>query len=179
MPRLFTGIKIPTDIALLLAMKRGKLKGARWVEKENYHITLSFLGDISQAAAEEVIFSLGRIEHSSFRICINCLDVFGAKKPRTLFAGICCDKELLGLQRKHDQAMRQIGLEMQKRKYSPHVTLARIKGVRRADLYRFMGQWGEFGNLEFEVDSFALFSARDSIGGGPYLVEENYYFDAA
>ena len=176
MPRLFTGIKLPTDIALLLAMKRGNLKGARWVDKENYHITLSFLGDISQAAAEEVIFRLGRIEHDSFRICIDCLDVFGSKKPRTLYAGIRCDTELLSLQNKHERAMQQIGLEMQPRKYAPHITLARIKAVKPADLSRFMGQWGEFSNLEFEVDGFALFSARDSIGGGPYLVEENYTF---
>ncbi len=176
MPRLFTAIKIPTDIASLLAMKTGNLKGARWVDQENCHITLSFLGDISEAVAEEVIFELDRIEHNSFRICINCLDVFGAKKPRTLYAGIRCDPELLDLQIKHERAMQQIGLEMQKRKYAPHVTLARINAVKLSDLYRFLGQWGEFSNLEFEVDGFALFSARDSIGGGPYLVEENYRF---
>ncbi len=176
MPRLFTGIKIPTDIAQLLAMKKGKLKGARWLDQENYHVTLSFLGDISETAAEEVIYELGRIEHEPFRVCIDCLDVFGSKKPRTLYAGIRCEAELLDLQRKHERAMQQIGLEMQKRKYAPHVTLARIKAVKPADLYRFMGQWGEFSSLEFKVESFALFSARDSIGGGPYLVEENYHF---
>ena len=52
MPRLFTGIEIPEDVAFRLSLKRGGLPGARWIDPENYHITLRFIGDVDHATAE-------------------------------------------------------------------------------------------------------------------------------
>ncbi|HWZ10595.1 MAG TPA: 2'-5' RNA ligase family protein, partial [Xanthobacteraceae bacterium] len=46
MPRLFTGLEIPPQVAQSLAMMRGGLPGARWIDPENYHLTLRFIGDI-------------------------------------------------------------------------------------------------------------------------------------
>ena len=55
MIRLFTGLEIPTDLADSLALLRGGLPGARWIDRENYHLTLRFIGDIDDALAREVI----------------------------------------------------------------------------------------------------------------------------
>ena len=54
MPRLFTGIEIPPEITLALSQFRGGLPGARWVDPENYHITLRFIGDIDDRMARDV-----------------------------------------------------------------------------------------------------------------------------
>ena len=54
MPRLFTGLEIPADISQELASYRGGLPGARWVDPENYHITLRFIGDVDHSVAREV-----------------------------------------------------------------------------------------------------------------------------
>jgi 2'-5' RNA ligase len=53
MPRLFTGIEVPAQVSLLLSLKRGGLPGARWIDPENYHITLRFIGDVDRAVAGE------------------------------------------------------------------------------------------------------------------------------
>lgn len=143
---------------------------------ENFHITLRFIGDIDERVAEEVIFKLGQIEHGPFHVCVNGLEVFGAKKPRTLFAAIRQNSELDDLQIKHERVFRQIGLAAESRKYAPHVTLARLGGVYAQQVTRYIEQQGEFLPLEFNVEGFALFSAKNSVGGGPYIIEEKYEF---
>lgn len=174
MPRLFTGIRVPNEITRYLALKRAKLAGARWIDMENCHITLRFIGDIETDIAEEVHFALSTIEHGSFRVRLNGLGVFGAKKPRTLFVDIDDNEELSDLQAKHERVMRGIGLAPEKRNFAPHITLARLGGLRAQVVARLIEQLGQLEPMEFEVHNFALFSARDSIGGGPYLVEESY-----
>ena len=59
MPRLFTGIEIPPEITLALSQFRGGLPGARWVDPENYHLTLRFIGDIDDRMADDVTSVLG------------------------------------------------------------------------------------------------------------------------
>jgi len=58
MPRLFTALEVPSDVAAALALSRGGLFGARWIDPENYHITLRFIGDINARLADEVAESL-------------------------------------------------------------------------------------------------------------------------
>ena len=57
MPRLFTGLEIPSEIAAELASLRGGLSGARWIDVENYHMTLRFIGDIDSATARDVFIA--------------------------------------------------------------------------------------------------------------------------
>ena len=54
MPRLFTGLEIPAEIGQTLSNLRGGLPGARWIDPENYHVTLRFIGDIDGVAANEI-----------------------------------------------------------------------------------------------------------------------------
>ena len=51
MPRLFTGLELPGAVAGQLALMRGGVAGARWLEPEDYHITLRFIGDIDARTA--------------------------------------------------------------------------------------------------------------------------------
>ena len=180
MPRLFTGIKIPKDIAEVLILKRGNIPGARWVDSGDYHITLRFIGDIEESLAREVDLALGAIQHSRFHLRLESLDIFGAKRPRTLFARVQSNEPLDNLQAKHERAMQLLGLRPEGRKYAPHVTLARLRGTKPVALRNYLIGAGQFTPLvtplEFEAEGFALFSARDSIGGGPYVMEEYYAF---
>ena len=54
MPRLFTGLEVPREVGEVLSMFRGGLPGARWIDPENYHITLRFIGDIDNSTASDV-----------------------------------------------------------------------------------------------------------------------------
>ena len=54
MPRLFTGVEIPADVAQDLAIMKGGIEGARWIDPDNYHLTLRFVGDIPDRMADEL-----------------------------------------------------------------------------------------------------------------------------
>ena len=64
MPRLFTGLEIPSDVGFALSLKRGGLNGARWIDPENYHITLRFIGDVDNQTANEVVDNLDYLSES-------------------------------------------------------------------------------------------------------------------
>lgn len=175
MPRLFTGIEVPADIAFALSLKRGGLQGARWIDTENYHITLRFIGDVDHSIAHEVTDALDRLANSeAFTLRLGHLGSFGGDKPRALFAGVENNTALQRLQAAQERVFQRLGLDPEGRKFVPHVTLARLRGANAGDLARFMAFSGRFEPLEFPVQRFVLFSSRDSVGGGPYLVEQAY-----
>lgn len=174
MPRLFIALEIPHDAALSLSLLRGGLPSARWVEPQDYHLTLRFIGDVSPRLADEVVAALDRIERPIFSIRLRGLDAFGSKKPHSIYAGVDAGSLLHELQGEVDRACRKLGLPADQRKFVPHVTLARLRQPKDADVAKYLALRGGFQTPEFRVDRFALFSARDSVGGGPYVLEEGF-----
>jgi RNA 2',3'-cyclic 3'-phosphodiesterase len=175
MPRLFTGLEIPLDVGFALSMKRGGLMGARWIDPENYHITLRFIGDVDHKTADEVADSLDLLANSlRFPIRLNQLGTFGGDKPRALFASVEPSEQLTRLQAAQERVLQRAGLAPEGRKFVPHVTLARLRGTAPGEVARFIADAGRFEPLSFAVPRFVLFSSRDSVGGGPYVVEQSY-----
>ena len=174
MPRLFTGIEIPAGIGQALDMLRGGLPGARWIDRENYHITLRFIGDVDDVAAREAAHVLGRVERPAFDLHFDGLTSFGGRKPRAVVASVASEQALFDLQAEQERLMRRIGLEPEGRKYTPHVTLARLRASSTLDVADYLAARGYFRTAPFHVGAFVLFSARASTGGGPYVVEASY-----
>lgn len=175
MPRLFTGLEIPPDVGQMLSLKRGGLHGARWIDPENYHITVRFIGDVDNAAGREVSDVLRRFsEGPPFTITLGNLDVFGGRKPRALFATVEANATLAHLQAAQERALQRIGLPPEGRKFVPHVTLARLRDAAPKEVAHYLSLRGHMDPVSFEVSRFVLFSSRDSVGGGPYVVEEAY-----
>lgn len=174
MPRLFTGVEIPSDIVQTLGMLRGGLPGARWIDPENYHLTLRFIGDVDGMVAQEVAHLLGRIKRADFELHLEGLSSFGGRKPRAVVATVAPEKALLDIQAEHERLMRRIGLEPEGRKYTPHVTLARLRDTSSRDVADYLAARGLFRTANFPVSRFVLFSSRGSVGGGPYVVEASY-----
>ena len=175
MPRLFTGLEIPADVGFALSLKRGGLSGARWIDADNYHITLRFIGDVDHQTANEVADSLDRLSNSMrFEVRMTHLGSFGGDKPRALYAGVEPSEALNRLQAAQERVLQRAGLAPEGRKFVPHVTLARLRGTPAFDVARFMAEAGRFEPLQFPVGRFVLFSSRDSVGGGPYVVEQSY-----
>ncbi|TFF19915.1 RNA 2',3'-cyclic phosphodiesterase [Jiella endophytica] len=174
MPRLFTALEIPQDIAVSLSLLRGGLSSARWIDPENYHLTLRFIGDIEPRLADEIVAALDRIERSSLRLSLSGLGAFGNKKPHSVYAEVAPSPELAALQADIDRACRRLGLAPDQRKFLPHVTLARVKNGKPSDVAHYLALRGGFRSRSFTVERFGLFSSRDSIGGGPYVLEEAF-----
>jgi 2'-5' RNA ligase len=175
MPRLFTGIEIPAEIALALSGFRGGLPGARWIDPENYHLTLRFIGDIDERMAEDVTSILGeRRQRAPLDLTIDGLDSFGGSKPRAVFARTSGNGGLSDLQAEQERLLRQVGLPPETRKFTPHITLARLKNVSPILVADYIAIRGHFPKLTFTADRFVLYSSRASVGGGPYVIEAAY-----
>jgi 2'-5' RNA ligase len=174
MPRLFTGLEIPSDLARELATLRGGLSGARWIDEENYHITLRFIGDIDHSTARDIFYELGQIRRRSFEVAIEGLSTFGGDKPRAIVARARPAAPLVELQADQERMIRRAGVPPEPRKFKPHVTLARLRAASPAAVADYLAMRGFISSLRFEAKRFVLFSSRDSVGGGPYLVEAAY-----
>jgi len=174
MPRLFTGIEIPADVASRLGSLRGGLPGARWVDPENYHITLRFLGDIDVDIAYDIADLLARIKRRAFSLAIEGLGSFGGGKPRQVWAGVPPVLEMMTLQSEIEQRVQRAGLPPEPRKFTPHVTLARLRGTKSHWVANYLESRSSFHSVPFDVTRFVLFSSQPSRGGGPYIVEQVY-----
>jgi 2'-5' RNA ligase len=179
MPRLFTGVEIPSGIGQALGMLRGGLPGARWIDPENYHLTLRFIGDVDDMVAQEVALTLGRVRRGVFDLHLEGLTSFGGRRPRAVVATVAPQQALLDAQAEQERLMRRIGLEPEGRKYLPHVTLARLRDSSSLDVADYLSARGYFRTAPFPVSRFVLFSSRASVGGGPYVVEASYPLIAA
>lgn len=178
MPRLFTGLEIPDDVAFDLDLMRGGISGARWIDRESYHITLRFIGDIEEGLAREISYELDGVEAKPFKLRLTGCGVFGGNKPHTLYAAVEESAELRRLQSIHERICQALGMPPEPRKFAPHVTLARLKEPDLQALHRFIASHNLYKSRVFEVARFVLFSSRPSRGGGPYAVEESYRLQA-
>jgi RNA 2',3'-cyclic 3'-phosphodiesterase len=173
MPRLFTGLEVPEDVAFRLSMLRGGIPGAKWIEPADYHLTLSFIGNVDEGSASDLAEELASVEGPGFTVRLAELGSFGGEKPRSIVALAAPSSELLSLQSNNNRALRRVGVELERRKFTPHVTIARVKGSSASAVAAFLGERSILP-MEFVARRFVLYSARTSQGGGPYLVEAAY-----
>jgi 2'-5' RNA ligase len=172
MPRLFTALEIPRDAAMSLSLLRGGLPGARWIDVENHHLTLRFIGDVEGHIADEIANALDRVRRPAFTLTLAGVGAFGGKKPHSIWAGTSASPDMYALQAEIERICQRLGLPADPRKFTPHVTLARLRNTSPVDVANYLSARGNFATLPFKVGRFVLMSSRDSIGGGPYVIEE-------
>lgn len=179
MPRLFTALEIPRDASLSLSLLRGGLPGARWIDTENYHITLRFIGDVEGHVADEVANALDRVRRPAFALTLSGVGAFGSRKPHSVYAGVVPSPHMSALQAEIERICQRLGLAPDPRKFVPHVTLARLRNSSPPEVAAWLSARGNFAAMPFRVGRFVLMSSRDSVGGGPYVVEEAWPLLAA
>jgi 2'-5' RNA ligase len=178
MPRLFTGLAVPPEVADALRAFRGGLPGARWIEPGDYHVTLRFLGDVEIPVAEDVLEALAEMRpRTALTVMLDGLGIFGGDRPRALYASVAPSPALIDLQAEQERLVRRAGVEPERRKFTPHVTLARLKRDASPEaVAMYLSQAPAFAPLTFIADRVTVFSAKDSTGGGPYLAEAEFPF---
>ncbi len=174
MPRLFTGLELPEAVAAQIALARGGLFGARWLDPADYHITLRFVGDVDARAARDIAETLGEIRRPAASVHFEDLSWFGGDKPRAIVAKVRADPTLVDLQAEQERRLRRIGIAPETRKFTPHVTLARLRSVRPHAVAGYLASRGALAVEAFIAGRFVLYSARAGSGGGPYVVEAAY-----
>src|SRR6188472_3421089 len=185
MPRLFTGVEIPPDVGQALSTLRGGLPGARWIDPENYHLTLRFIGDVDDNIAHEVASMLGRVKRGAFELYMEGLTSFGGRKPRAVVASVVPAQALLDVQAEHERLMQRIGLEPEGRRISfgprlfsyvalPGLTLrvVLVAGVRRRWAVRSRGGLSAQQLTSCRIEQPGLYvedDSRDAMGIGDHL----------
>lgn len=161
MIRLFAAIPLPTDIRQALSRLSGGLPGARWSPPENLHVTLRFAGEIDEGAAELFHDALSAVEAESFTLRIHGLGAFASgHRAHTLWAGIEDSEALIQLQARTETAARRAGLTPESRKYTPHVTLARLSRDGSPARLSELIAGNNLLDFSMPVNGFILFASR-------------------
>jgi RNA 2',3'-cyclic 3'-phosphodiesterase len=174
MPRLFTGLELPEAVVGQLAFMRGGVVGARWLEPNDYHITLRFIGDVDGGVARDIAETLDDARRPKVLVRFEGLSWFGGDKPRAIVVKVKPEPALMDLQAEQERRLRRIGVEPETRKYTPHVILAYLRGVGQASVASYLAARGALFADSFTAERFVLYSAREGSGGGPYVVEAAY-----
>jgi len=173
--RLFVALALPEEIRARLAALQAGLPGARWVEPENLHLTLSFLGEVDPDRAQDLDAALAAIRIPCFSLSLAGLGYFGTEsKVRNIWVGTGPCDALDRLQAKVAQAPRRADLTPSGKKFRPHVTLARFKTRRGPRHTEFISSHAMFRTAPFAVVDFVLFSSRLGQSGATYRAEARY-----
>jgi len=174
--RLFVALGLPEDIRARLDAIAAGVPGADWVESDNYHLTLRFVGETPEDKAEDLAYALMAIRHKPFDIELAGVGHFKTgDEVRALWAGVKPSDALDMLHRKVDEACRKEGFANEPRKFLPHVTLARLNGAPLGKIQDFLIENALFKAGPIRVDSFALYSSLRRQGGAVYTEEAAFF----
>jgi 2'-5' RNA ligase len=176
--RLFVAIPFPLDMRQRLALLSGGIPGARWTAADNFHLTVRFIGEVDGHGYDDVVDALAQVRAPRFDLVLSRIDHFGkGDKARVLWIGVEKNPALLHLHDRVESALVRAGLEPEGRKYSPHVTLARLDRAPSGRLGAFVQANHLVRVGPLSVDRFVLFSSW-SRGEGPiYELEAEYPLD--
>ncbi len=183
--RAFVAIELPDSIKDRLRSLTDRLRRsharASWVKAERIHLTLRFMGDVPEEDADRLRGLLaGRYAGlDGFELRVRGLGAFpNARKPSVVWAGVTpLEGALERGQAIAEEGARAIGLKPEKRRFRPHLTLARIRDVRQTgDLPRRLGIERDFDAGSFSVSSVSLFSSELTRSGPIYERIEEFRF---
>lgn len=177
MIRLFAALAIPAQIALALGRRQKGVDGARWRPPEALHVTLRFFGDLREDVARDLDAELAAVAGEPFDLTLEGAGAFGENRDiHAIWAGVAESEPLRRLAKACETAARRAGLKPESRQYRPHVTLAYL---RNADPDA-VAQWIQANNLlkspPIRIDSFGLYSSRQTKAGSAYRLEAGYPF---
>jgi len=169
MHRLFAGIAIPGDLSEQLSHLSSGLPDVRWVAPENMHITLKFLGEVDTGTAEDIDDALAAIDAPAFELRLTGVGCFQSRnKVRSVWAGVETGPAILHVQSKVEQSLSRIVGNGERRKFTPHVTLARSRRLTTEAVRPYLEQYGGFPSDPFHVGEITLFRSRLGHGGSHY-----------
>ncbi len=174
MYRLFAALSLPEVVADALTQLQSGVDGARWRPTENFHLTLQFIGEVNRHGAEDVAAALAGVAAPGFSLTLEGCGFFGDRKPRALWVGASPSAPLQHLQSKVETALRRFGVKLEKRKFTPHVTLAYLNGVSEETAARYCAGHNLFRVGPFPVREFHLYESRLGGEASHYEILETY-----
>src|SRR5712692_5872595 len=174
MLRLFVGIEFPPELKLELSLLCTGVAGARWLDAGNFHLTLRFIGEITEGLAADVDAALVQLKARRFTLQLAGTGVFGGNRPHALWVGVERDPDLALLRDKIEQALIRVGLAPETRRFAPHVTLARLRDPVLDQLGHFLAAHAKFRADPLPVEHFSLIASFPTKAGSVYEDQADY-----
>ena len=176
MPTYFAAITPPQHIIDALTPLQKGIEGMNWTPPENLHITVGYFGALDDEYAEMLDRELARAPGYGFEISLSGVDFFGKDRAHTLWLGVKDNPRLTALHKHIRSAARRASVQMETRKFRPHLSLAYPRRYyAKDDFERYLRRYVRFTSVPFLVDEFSLFSVeRHKNGPNTYIKEANY-----
>jgi 2'-5' RNA ligase len=174
--RLFVALDLPWSVRQRLAsLASVGIPGAKWIPPENYHLTLRFIGEAPRHLAEEIDHALATLKARRFSLTLAGVGMFEkGGRPTSLWVAAEKNPSLDHLRGKIETALQRVGLEPERRRFNPHVTLARLDNPAEAKLVSFVQAHNLFRSEPMEVEHFTLFSSQLGKEQSVYTAEVEY-----
>ena len=170
MVRLFTALALPEEHRARLSALAAGMDGARWVSPENLHVTLRFIGEVNEAAGGDIAEALAGVRSEPVTVTLEGAGHFGnRKKTYSVWIGVRAAPALSALRDRIDRALASCGLASESRKYTPHVTVARLGRVRTDHVRAWLEAAAGFAAPPFEAGEFVLYESRPGRSGNAYV----------
>lgn len=177
MPRLFIGLDIPPDVSAQIHLLSGGIPGARWTKEDNYHVTLTFIGEVSEAQIDDVDEALAGIDCPAFDLEIAGTGSFAqGDDPKVLWLGVTENPTLRLLKQRIDSALDRYDIPFERRsRFTPHVTMARFRQLPdEQKIAEFMQAHNLKHFAPIAVEDFVLYESYSGSEGPVYQPMEYY-----
>ncbi len=180
MYRLFIAVPVPENIKSDLVSLRTNISGAKWADIDQLHITLKFLGEVEGQVFYAVREKLSEIKMEGFSLRFNGVGHFppgnlrSGRTPRVLWAGLEDIGTLKKLRNRIESVLTEIGIDRDRRKFNPHVTLARLRSPNLKSATDFLSSHNSYKSENFPVREFMLYSSTLLPAGAVHTIEEIY-----
>jgi 2'-5' RNA ligase len=167
--RLFVALALPEGHRKALLRLCGGVRDARWVPEENLHLTLRFIGEVEEPRLAEIAGALSRVKSGPFSLTVSGVGHFkNGRRIRSIWAGIEQNDALNQLQSRVDSALRHAELPPDGRRFTPHITLARLTSGSAHQVGGWIEANAPFRAEPFVVDHFVLYDSYLSHTGALY-----------
>ena len=179
MVRLFVAIDLPEPVKDRLGGLCAGVPGARWVSREQIHLTLRFIGEVDNGLFSDIADELAGVAVEPFPLRLRGVGHFPPRgQPKVLWAGVEDGAPVARLHNKIEARLQRLGMPPDRRKFSAHVTLARLKNTRIGRVRDYLAQHGLFAAESFPVSGFHLYSSRLGAAGAIHRIEASYALTA-
>ena len=178
MIRLFVAVDLPASVRRELASLCVGVPAAKWVRPEQMHLTVRFIGEVDGGRFEDIAMGLGGIVLPEMELQVAGVGSFGDRRgANVLWAGATPVEAVTRLHDKIESRLARIGVERDRRKFHPHVTLARLNGARDHRVAKFLGDNAGFTTPPFVAREFGLYSSFLAQSGAIHRLEAAYSLD--
>ncbi|TKB26967.1 RNA 2',3'-cyclic phosphodiesterase [Desulfopila sp. IMCC35006] len=178
MIRLFIAIDIAETVRREVEGMGRSIPNARAVPTDQLHLTLKFIGEVDGARFLDIQEALQDIRGPRFVLALKGVGIFAPRDiPRILWAGIEPVQPVVTLRNAIERTLAAIEVPRDRKKFTPHLTLARLNHCSVTRLHQFLAGNAFFQSSEFAIDSFHLYSSKLTQKGAQHTLESSYQLD--